>query len=173
MDRDDALALLTEWRKLVGTVAPSQNVEGHLWRALMTLLPDSGIAACITVGDVPVIVAVDGTTLLEVSVALEESPASVHVQTRGIDPRKASVSLSETVEDGNAHHPISQSTRVRSWTFELAEGATKREWSTRQVVVGGFENDRAVSREERVARHLAAACGWTMPTVNATGPDWE
>jgi hypothetical protein len=173
MDREDAHALLGEWRRLIGATAPAQNVEGHLWRALMTLRPDSGVAAGITVGGVPMIVGVEGATLFEVSVALDESPASVRVQTRGVDPRKASVSLSEIIEYGSDHHSIGQSTRVRSWTIELADGNTKLEWSTRQVVAGGFEADRAVSRAERLARHLAAACGWKMPTVDATGPDWE
>jgi hypothetical protein len=53
--------------------------------------------------------------------------------------------------------------RIRKWMFELGEDTTHA-WETRQVLGGGFGDERAVSPEERLARHLAAAAGWTMPT---------
>ncbi len=163
IERNDAIAILGRWRELSG--APlDQATESHLWRALAVLICDEAVAAAILVEGEPRVLAVAGRTVVEVSMVA--SPAGLRAKSCGIDPTRASVELVETL----TQTATGGLARIRKWAFELDEDT--RAWETRQVLGGGFGDERAVSPDERLARHLASAAGWTMPTLDAAGPDW-
>jgi hypothetical protein len=139
-----------------------------LWRALTVLLPDGCAAAAITVDGKPRVVALAERTLVEI--AAIDAPAGVRAQSRTIDPTTASVELVETVTQTG--DPAGGLARIRNWMFQLGETVTYG-WETRQMLAGGFADEKAVSAQERLARHMASAAGWLMPTRDTDGPDWE
>jgi hypothetical protein len=151
----------------------SQDVQAHLWRALMVLIPDDSVVAAVVLEEAPTILAVAEGVLLETTVSGDDSLPGVRVKARPIDRGAASVVLAETLEDAARHPAVPGTVRVRQWTFDPGDGGRSLSWTTRQVLFGGFESERVVDRAERLARHLAAASGWTLPTKDATGPDWE
>jgi hypothetical protein len=173
MEQSEARDLAEAWRRLGDGAASSQDVQAHLWRALTVLLPEGCVAAAVKFDDAPVIVAVTGGSLLETTVAAENSPPAIRVQLRAINPTMASVGLTETLEEVAQHPAVRGTARVRHWNFDPGDGGTTLNWTTRQMLFGGFDSERAVDRPERLARHVAAACGWNMPTMDATGPDWD
>jgi hypothetical protein len=132
------------------------------------LIPDNCAAAAIPVEDEPRVIALTERTLVEISSS--GSPAGVRAKSRAVDPATASVELVETATQTGG--PIGGLVRIRKWVFQLGENVTYS-WETRQVLTGGFAEERAVSAEERLARHLASATGWVMPTRDTDGPDWD
>jgi hypothetical protein len=120
-----------------------------------------------------VIVAVTGGSLLEATVDAENSPPAIRVQRRAINPTMAAVGLMETLEQVAQHAAVQGTARVRHWSFDPGDGGGTLKWTTRQVLFGGFQPERVVDGPERLARHVAAACGWNMPTVDTAGPDWD
>jgi len=167
IERDQAFAILGRWREFPGAT-PAQETESHLWRALTVLMPDDCVAAAVTVEGEPRVVALTERTLVEI--ATIDSPAGVRAKSHAVDPATASVELVEAVKQTGG--PTGGLARIRKWVFQLGGSATYS-WETRQVLAGGFPDERAVSPEERLARHLASAAGWVMPTRDIDGPDWE
>ena len=167
IERDQAFAILGRWRELP-SATPAQETESHLWRALTVLIPDDCVAAAMAVEGEPRVVALTERTLVEI--ATIDSPAGVRAKSRAVDPATASVELVETVAQTGG--PIGGLARIRKWAFQLGGNVTYS-WETRQVLTGGFLDEKAVSAEEHLARHLAAAAGWVMPTRDIDGPDWE
>jgi hypothetical protein len=164
IERNDAMTILGRWRELSATPV-DQAAESHLWRALAVLICDEAVAAAILVEGDPRVLAVAGRTVVEVTMVA--APAGVRAKSHEIEPTRARVELVETL----TQVAMGGVARIRNWAFELDED-TKYAWETRQVLAGGFGNQRAVGPEERLARHLASAAGWTVPTLDTTGPDW-
>jgi len=144
--------LMADWRRIGGGIKDSR-LEAHLERALPDFLTEDWPSAAIRIGETPTIVALAGFALVEITVA--EQPSAVHVATRPIVSERATLALTETM-------PPPGTFRLRRWRFDLGNGV-EREWETRQRLVGGFQDELAASREEQLARMLAAAIGWTVP----------
>jgi hypothetical protein len=97
----------------------------------------------------------------------------IRVGRRPVNPNSASVRLSEKLESHQHHPSVMSWVRIRDWMFDLGDGGPVLEWTTRQTLSGGFELERTTSRAELLARRLASASGWTMPSIDATEPDPE
>jgi hypothetical protein len=169
MNRDFALTTMQAWRELVRDPALIEQAEGHFWRALTVLIPDSSPAAALDLDGEIKIVALAEHAVVEL--AYRADPATLVVTSRTIDPASVVVELTERLEQfGN--QVMGGLARIRTWSFRIRADYTLA-WETRQVVSGGFSNDRVVSAEECLARHVASAVGWELPTRDADGPDWE
>jgi hypothetical protein len=171
MEQGQAMQILGEWRELHDGEQAPHELEAHFWRAIAAALPDGCVAAAILLDGTPTVVAILGATVVEMSASL--SPAVVLTRCRAIDRTRANCLLTETLEDVGGHPVVSGTARQREWVFDLADGQAPLRWSTRQVLAGGFGNERAVKPTERLARHMASALGWEMPTKDAEGPDWD
>jgi hypothetical protein len=160
-----------EWRELHDGGQAPHEIEAHFWRAIAVALPDGCVAAAILLDGTPTVVAILGPTVLEMSASL--SPPVVSARCRAINRTQANCLLTETLEDVGGHPTVRGTARKREWVFDLADGETPLRWSTRQVLAGGFGDERVVKPPERLARYMASALGWEMPTKDAEGPDWD
>jgi hypothetical protein len=171
MKYEHAIEIVRGWRELHEGGQVSQEVEAHFWRALSAFLPDGCVAAAVSLEGVPTIVGVAGPSILEVTGT--SLPLTVTAHARGVNQALASVSLTERLEEVAVHPSVSGLARLRDWEFVLGEGGHSLAWSTRQVLTGGFPDERVVKPPERLARHVAGALGWEMPSRDTEGADWD
>lgn len=171
MEYERAIEIVRDWRELHEGSQVSQEVEAHFWRALSVFLPDDCVAAAVPLEGVPTIVVVAGPSILEITGV--SSPLAVTAHARGVNQALASVLLTERLEEVSAHPSVGGLARLRDWEFVLGDGGHSLAWSTRQVLTGGFSNERVVKPPERLARHMAGALGWEMPSKDTEGADWD
>jgi hypothetical protein len=169
MDSARAIETMQSWQRLSQGSPPDQAAESHMWRSLVVLVPDDSVTAAVLVDEEPGVYSLSNQTLLVLRYTPE--PPSVNARAHTIDPSRTTVALTETLEEfGN--QVMGGFARRRKWSFGLEDGMTLR-WETRQVLAGGFGEERTVGADERLARSMASAAGWMMPTRDADGPDWE
>jgi hypothetical protein len=171
MKYEHTIEIVRGWRELHEDGQVSQEVESHLWRALSVFLPDGCVVAAVPLEGVPTIVVVAGPSILEITGV--SSPLTVTAHARRVNQALASVSLTERLEDVAAHPSVGGLVRLRDWEFVLGDGGHSLAWSTRQVLTGGFSDERVVKPPERLARHVAGALGWEMPSKDTEGADWD
>jgi hypothetical protein len=172
MNQNDAMDVAQAWHGLHDDRGAAQDASAHLWRALISLLPEISTAGAITLEGTPTIIAVSTSSLFAVTLDIAEPSRAVSVRRRGVDLRVANATVRETLEETRDHPAVSSLKRIRDWMFDPGDGGGTWSWTTRQVIVGGLKSDQDVPPEERLARHVAAALGWQMTTLEETGPDW-
>jgi len=137
--------------------AYSRIPDGTPWEELVSdavaaLLPDTDDWLVVATDDGPAIIAIaDGALYTLTTVALEDR-AAMSAERFDLREGRASVSVTETQGLGP---PVRE--RVRTWHLALERGR-HLVWGT----TAPLEEESDLSREERVARVIADATGWTL-----------
>lgn len=168
MNQNDAMAIAETWRSLHDDPAAVQDLSAHLWRALMSLMPEPCVAGAVVLDGTPTIIGVAGSSLLEATV----DERSVRVRHRIADSTRGNVALTETLVWTRPHPAVVALKRIRTWTFDLGDGGSAWSWETDQIVQGGFRGDQGISPNEQLARHVAAALGWRIASLENAARDW-
>lgn len=165
MDRETANAAAQAWIEVCDDEQAALNRFAHLEEALCSLLPEGDVPWSVaSVEGVPSVLAVAGRSLFTLSVRRGErsgaAPAEVQCRHVTVAPERTIVTVAESSESR---------ARRRRWTFAFA-GQAPLEIETTESVRGHFTRESAPSRDERLARALAAAAGWETPLAGRPGP---
>jgi len=171
MQREKAMRLASAVTQTDGELVPYRQ---QIAVALMSLLPDDVSAfAASPSSTAPGVWAISEGSLYQVLVNTYERepgqnpPAQITCGRRPLDPGGAIVSVRERLA-GRGQATV----RQRRWEFILAAGEEAIVVETEQTMRGGFPDERRPSAQEELARALARALGFGIPSEDAGQPEY-
>jgi hypothetical protein len=155
VEQEEPRRLASEYIRAVPSAAEAYQVLGA---AITALLPDIDAGAVVEFNGEQTLVAVAGTTVFTIRVEGSAPPqARVVTTARTVSKDEVSISCEETIGDPG---PLA---RRRVWTIALSRDEPQLTIETNQLMRSGFQDERAPTSQELLARALARAAGWAVP----------
>jgi len=145
-------------KELIRDAGWTDDARTHVMAALWSLLPEPEAAAVIKRNGGDVLLAVSAQTLYEARVEGDEATTCT-IEARRLSPEQAAVSVNQRIDKPSRGVDV----RVRKWTFTFAPGEEVLALETEQIVRGS-NGGEPPPNAELLARALARAVGWEVPT---------